>query len=80
MTEKDCSKKQDECFKKNIKPALDEINEKLDRVMPTVKEINNIRNAWKTAGVFGNCVVKAVIGIGVILTAIYAVKNFFKGE
>jgi len=81
ITQSQCERNKEDCYENNIKPILDKLNEmsdKLDIVMPTVVEINNVRNAWNIGSVFGGWIVKSVIGISVILTAIYALKEWIK--
>ena len=81
FTHKDCEKSKEDCQKNNILPMmkqLQRVEKKLDAVMPTIKEINNVRNAWKIAGLFGGLVVKFVIGMSIILGAIYAIKEWVK--
>jgi hypothetical protein len=78
MTEQECAKKQEQCFKKNIKPVLDEMNKKLDAVLPTIKEINDLKKAWQITGFIGSCVVKIVIGVGIIIGGCYAMKDWIK--
>jgi len=80
MTENECASKQDKCFRKNIKPILDEMNQKLDAVLPTIKEINNLKQAWQITGFIGSCVVKIVIGVGIIIGACYSIRAWIRGE
>ena len=81
MDKEELKKYQKECRDENIRPILNtlkKMNDKMDIIMPTVKEINDLRNAWKIAGIFGNWIVKFVLGIGVIITACYAIKNWLQ--
>lgn len=66
---------------KTIKEILEcqrETNAKLDAVMPTIEEINDIRSAWRIGGTVGSVLVKTILGIGVVITAIYAIKEWVK--
>ena len=63
---------------KLISDQLKIMNDKLDAVMPTIKEINNIRNAWNYVGVWGATIAKIVIAVSVILGGIYAIKEWIK--
>jgi len=53
---------------------------KLDEVLPTIREINNMRNAWLFTGRFMGVIVKIVIGVGVLIGAIYSIKSWIKGN
>ena len=77
-----------ECIKNNIEPLrrndekifeiLSRMEEKFDVVMPTIKELNNIKSAWNIAGNFGAVVVKLVISLGIIIGGIYAIRDWMK--
>ena len=76
------------CYLENIKPlqesdrailnSLKKIESKLDIVMPTIKEINDIKKAWNLAGIFGSTVVKIVVSVGIILGGLYSLKEWFR--
>jgi len=81
MNKEELRRYQKDCRDENIKPILDtlkKMDDKMDVIMPTVKEINDLRRAWTITGSVGSCIVKAVIGIGVILGAIYAIKDWIR--
>jgi hypothetical protein len=63
-----------------IKDTQKKILDKLDEVMPTIREINSIRNSWTLVGKAGSIVVKCVVGIGIIMTALYSIKAWLLGK
>ena len=81
MTEMQCERARANCYDSNIKPILKELqkmNEKLDIVMPTIQEINNMRNAWDYVGNFATVISKIVMWLTIVLGAIYAVKEWIR--
>jgi len=72
---------QNENQNKTLNRLIDEIsemNDKLEEAMPTVREINKIRDAWTVGSILGGWMVKFVIGVGIILSAIYAFREWIK--
>ena len=72
---------QNENQNKTLNRLIDEIsemNDKLEEAMPTVREINKIRDAWIVGSILGGWMVKFVIGVGIILSAIYAFREWIK--
>ena len=57
---------------------MKKINMKLDAMTPTIKEIQDFKTAWNIGGSFGSWLVKFVLGIGVIMGAIFALKEWIK--
>ena len=53
---------------------------KLDEVLPTIREINNMRNAWTWTGRFMSIVIKIVIGVGVLIGAIYSIREWVRRD
>lgn len=63
-----------------VAEQLSNMNEKLDVVMPTIKEINKMRDGWEVFGTISSIAVKFVIGFGILSTAVYALKEWIRKD
>lgn len=72
--------------KKQIKKIEELVNaqkqviKKIDKVLPTIIEINDMRNAWTWTGKLMGVVIKIVLGFGIISAAIYSIKEWVKKD
>lgn len=81
-------KHEEVCFAQNIKPLQESlleiletqkgIKKKLDEAMPTIREINDVKKAWGIAGIVGSTLVKIIVSTGIIITAGYSLREWFK--